>query len=635
MAVSAESVAARFLESPVAQRVRSVLGGRRTDILLIALALAAVPPLTHRAMPKLFHSSDALVLSQAVALAAAALSLNMLLGYAGQISLGHAALLGVGAFASGVLTGQHGLPMWVGVPVGCVCGAAVAFLLGIPSLRLRGLYLAMVTLAFGYAAEQSLFRLSVLTGGSAGVEMPRRLHGNTLLVGNPGYLAVALVVLLTLWLVDINVCRTKLGRAFQAIRQDEAVAQAFGVDVTRYKLAAFTLSGAFAGIAGALYGHAVGFVNSETFNFQLSLLLVIVVVVGGLGHRGAVVTTALFFTLFPRFIKSLHGYDLILGALLLMFTVSRHPGGLASMARERRERKAQREERRRAEEQGDEIEDSGKLPSLPELPRPPALPVRATASDAPLLEAVGMSVRFGGLQALNDASLVVPSGGIVGLIGPNGAGKTTLFNAISGHVRTQSGRVRFLGEEVQDLPAHERARRGMARSFQLIGLAKELSVRDNFLLAQHQLAVYSPAEALGYTRAAARVERALDERAREAVAALGFEQYLDTPVRNLSHGQQRIVEIGCLLATSPELLMLDEPSVGMSPAAAENLAERLRELPDRLGRTVLLIEHNLPLVLDVCDHLYVLHLGEVLAEGDPQKVVEHDDVVRAYLGDAA
>jgi branched-chain amino acid transport system permease protein len=549
--------------------------------------------------------------------------------------LGHAALLGVGAFASGVLTGQHGLPMWVGVPVGCVCGAAVAFLLGIPSLRLRGLYLAMVTLAFGYAAEQSLFRLSVLTGGSAGVEMPRRLHGNTLLVGNPGYLAVALVVLLTLWLVDINVCRTKLGRAFQAIRQDEAVAQAFGVDVTRYKLAAFTLSGAFAGIAGALYGHAVGFVNSETFNFQLSLLLVIVVVVGGLGHRGAVVTTALFFTLFPRFIKSLHGYDLILGALLLMFTVSRHPGGLASMARERRERKAQREERRRAEEQGDEIEDSGKLPSLPELPRPPALPVRTTASDAPLLEAVGMSVRFGGLQALDDASLVVPSGGIVGLIGPNGAGKTTLFNAISGHVRTQSGRVRFLGEEVQDLPAHERARRGMARSFQLIGLAKELSVRDNFLLAQHQLAVYSPAEALRYTRAAARVERALDERAREAVAALGFEQYLDTPVRNLSHGQQRIVEIGCLLATSPELLMLDEPSVGMSPAAAENLAERLRELPDRLGRTVLLIEHNLPLVLDVCDHLYVMHLGEVLAEGDPQKVVEHDDVVRAYLGDAA
>jgi branched-chain amino acid transport system permease protein len=635
MAVSTASMTERVLENPAVRRVRSVLGGRRADILLIAVALAAFPIVTHRAMPRLFHSSDALVLSQGVALAAAALSLNMLLGYAGQISLGHAALLGVGAFASGVLTGQHGLPMWVGVPVGAVFGAAVAFLLGIPSLRLRGLYLAMVTLAFGYAAEQSLFRLSVLTGGSAGVELPRRLHGNTLLVGNPGFLAVALVVLLVLWLVDVNVCRTKLGRAFQAIRQDEAVAQAFGVDVTRYKLAAFTLSGAFAGIAGALYGHAVGFVNSETFNFQLSLLLVIVVVVGGLGHRGAVVTAALFFTVFPRFIKSLHGYDLILGALLLMFTVSRHPGGLASMARERRERKAEREARREAEAEGEEIEDEGKLPALPELPRPPAMPVRARVGDAPLLEATGMSVSFGGLQALNSASITVPAGGIVGLIGPNGAGKTTLFNAVSGHVRAQQGVVRFLGEEVQDLPAFERAQRGMARSFQMIGLAKELSVRENFLLAQHQLATYSPADALGYTRAAASVERVLDERAREAVAALGFEQFIDTPVRNLSHGQQRIVEIGCLLATSPELLMLDEPSAGMSPAAAENLAERLRELPDRLGRTVLLIEHNLPLVLDVCDHLYVLHLGEVLAEGDPQQVIENEDVVRAYLGNAA
>jgi len=628
-------IAARALQTPLAQRVRSLFGGRRADVLLIAVALAAFPIVTHRAMPRLFHQSDALVLSQGVALAAAALSLNLLLGYAGQISLGHAALLGAGAFASGILTGQHGLPMWVGVPVGGVVGAAVAFVLGIPSLRLRGLYLAMVTLAFGYAAEQSLFRLSVLTGGSAGVALPRRLHGNTLLIGNPGFLAVAMVVLLALWLVDVNVCRTKLGRAFQAIRQDEGVAQAFGVDVTRYKLAAFTLSGAFAGIAGALYGHAVGFVNSETFDFQLSLLLVIVVVVGGLGHRGAVVTAALFFTVFPRFIKGLHGYDLILGALLLMFTVSRHPGGLASMARERRERKAEREARREAEAEGEDIEDAGKLPSLPELPRPPAMPARAAAGDAPLLEAVGVSVHFGGLQALRNASITVPAGGIVGLVGPNGAGKTTLFNAVSGHVRTQSGRVRFLGEEVQDLPAFERARRGMARSFQLIGLAKELSVRENFLLAQHQLATYSPADALGFTRRAASVERALDERAREAVAALGFEQFLDTPVRNLSHGQQRIVEIGCLLATSPELLMLDEPSAGMSPAAAENLAERLRELPDRLGRTVLLIEHNLPLVLDVCDHLYVLHLGEILAEGEPAKVVQQEEVVRAYLGDAA
>jgi branched-chain amino acid transport system ATP-binding protein len=195
--------------------------------------------------------------------------------------------------------------------------------------------------------------------------------------------------------------------------------------------------------------------------------------------------------------------------------------------------------------------------------------------------------------------------------------------------------VRFLGEDVSALAAHERATRGIARSFQLIGLAKELSVRENFLLAQHQLAAYGMGAALGFTRSVSRVEAGLEDRAREAIAALGFERFTETPVRQLSHGQQRIVEIGCLLATSPELLMLDEPSAGMSPAAAENLAERLGDLPDRLGQTVLIIEHNLPLVMDVCDHLYVLHLGEVLAEGTPDEVTSRDDVVQAYLGTSA
>jgi len=467
------------------------------------------------------------------------------------------------------------------------------------------------------------------------VALPRRITGHRLLLGNADFLAVVLLVLFALWLVDVNVRRSKMGRAFQAIRQDEAVAQAFGIDVTRYKLAAFTLSGVFAGIAGALYGHGVGFVNSETFDFQLSLLLVIIVVVGGLGHRGAVVTAALFFAVFPRFIKSLHGYDLILGAVLLMFTVARTPGGLASMARERADRKAEREARRRAETEGEDIEDEGKLPAFPELPRPPAVPLRTAPAGTDLLEVTGLSVRFGGLRALQDASLVVPSGEIVGLIGPNGAGKTTLFNAVSGHVRAQSGVVRFLGDDIQDLAPHQRAERGIARSFQLIGLAKELSVRENFLLAQHQLAVYGMGAAIAYTRSASRIEAGLDERAREAIAALGFERYTETPVRQLSHGQQRIVEIGCLLATSPELLMLDEPSAGMSPAAAENLATRLRDLPDRLGQTVLLIEHNLPLVMDVCDHVSVLHLGEVLAHGTPEEVTSRQDVVEAYLGTAA
>jgi branched-chain amino acid transport system ATP-binding protein len=220
------------------------------------------------------------------------------------------------------------------------------------------------------------------------------------------------------------------------------------------------------------------------------------------------------------------------------------------------------------------------------------------------------------------------------LIGPNGAGKSTLFNAISGLVRTQSGRIAFLGDDVTDLRPDERARLGVARSFQNIGLAKQQSVLENLLLAQHQVAGYGFGAALGYTGRAARVETELRERAEQAVEALGFERFLHTPVRNLSHGQQRIVEIGCMLVTAPELVMLDEPSAGMSPGAAENLAVRLADLRDELGRTVLLIEHNVPMVLDLCDEVYVLDHGEMLAHGLPAEIAVHPDVVGAYLGGA-
>jgi branched-chain amino acid transport system ATP-binding protein len=244
-------------------------------------------------------------------------------------------------------------------------------------------------------------------------------------------------------------------------------------------------------------------------------------------------------------------------------------------------------------------------------------------------------VRFGGLQAVYEAGLSVPRGRIVGLIGPNGAGKTTMFNAISGLLRPDAGHVELLGRDVSDLPAHARARLGLGRSFQLIGLAKALSVTENLLLAQHVVARYGVASALTAVGASPRVERELRQRAADAIAALGFEQYADTPVQRLSHGQQRIVELGCVLVTAPELVMLDEPSAGMSPGAAENLAVRLRDIRDELGRTVLLIEHNIPLVLDVCDELYVLDAGQMLASGDPDEVIGRPEVVEAYLGRAA
>jgi branched-chain amino acid transport system permease protein len=608
---------------------------RRVNLLLAVVALLLLPPLVARNAPNLFNDFRALILATAFCTAIAAISLNLLMGYAGQISLGHAALIGIGAFTSALVTTRGPeLPMLAGIIAGGVVTGVFAFVLGLPALRLRGLYLAIVTIAFGLAAEQSLLRLRPITRGSAGLDLTRPLFGDLQIRLNGDYLVAVLLVFLLIVLVDRNVVRTKLGRAFHAIREDEAVAQSFGIDVSRYKLTAFVLSGVIAGISGALLAHLTQHVSFESFGYDVSLALVVIVVVGGLGSRSAVITAALFFTLLPRLwefraLEFLKGIDPLIGAALLIMTMALNPAGLAGAMREAREKREERKARAETEE------DEAAVPKLPSLPRPAGLPERpGLPPDAPVLEASGVSVRFGGLHALEDVSLQVPQGKIVGLIGPNGAGKTTFFNAASGFIR-HTGRFVFMGQEIQTLPPHERAKLGLGRTFQLIGLAKNLPLLENFLLAQHGLATYGLAQSLAHLPAAARVEAELRARSMEAIRALGFERFAELPVRTLSHGQQRIVELGCALVTAPDLLLLDEPSAGMAPGAVENLAERLKELRDELGRTVLLIEHNIPLVLDVCDYIYVLNFGQVLAHGSTDEIASHPEVIAAYFGEAA
>ncbi|HVF52569.1 MAG TPA: branched-chain amino acid ABC transporter ATP-binding protein/permease [Actinomycetota bacterium] len=606
---------------------------RRKGIAIACLVLAVVlPPLLYRS--GVLSSHMALIIGGGVCYALMALSLNVLLGYAGQISLGHGAFLGVGAFASGLLTIKLQLPVMLGLAGAAVCGALFALLLGGPALRLRGLYLAITTIAFAFMMEESWFRWGPLTGGSAGLELPRPRAGMFVFFEHADYLALLLVMLVGFWLLDQNITKTKIGRAFNAIRWDERVAQGFGVPVARYKILAFVVSGALAAVAGALYGHLIGFVNSESFAFKsqpnFSLLLVIIVAIGGFGSRGGVATAAVFYAFIPQILEPLRGWELIIGSLLLIDVMARHPGGLAGAARKAREKRGEKKARAQVED----VSES-EVPRLPKFPRPQELAQRPevlTGTD--MLEADDIAVSFGGLKAVDGASLKVRSGQIVGLIGPNGAGKTTLFNAVSGFVRPEAGSIRYLGRELLNLPPHARAQLGIGRTFQQIGLTKDLSVRENFLLAQHVSARYGITRALLLTPGAADTEKRMNRRADEAIEALGFAQFTDTEVRNLSHGQQRLVELGCMLVTSPDLLLLDEPSAGMSPAAVENLGERLRDIRDELGRTVLLIEHHIPLVLDVCDYIYVLNFGKVLAHGTTEEIGRKPEVIGAYFGEA-
>jgi ABC-type branched-subunit amino acid transport system ATPase component/ABC-type branched-subunit amino acid transport system permease subunit len=602
---------------------------RVPGILIVLVLAAALPPTLGAAV---LSEKNALLGSAACALAIAAISLNMLMGYAGQISLGQFAFVGVGAFTTGIVTSpeQLRLPWLAGLLAAAAVGAVIAFLVGLPALRLRGLYLAVVTVSVAYVGWLSLFRIEEIGGGSAGKVTPNPYFGDDPISSDTGFLAIAAVLLVLVWQLDVNLTRSRLGRAFQAVRADEQVAASFGIDVTRYKLLAFTLSGAVAGVAGSIIGTAYGTVTASTFDYAASLLLVVVVVIGGLGSRWGVVTAAIFARLLPDVLVAIfgariRGLDLVINAALLMYTLAQHPGGFAGAVEEVREKRKQRK--------GGDAPLPPTRPNLPALTRPVGMPpVPKTRPGAAVLQATDVSVRFGGLQAVDQASLRVDRGTIVGLMGPNGAGKTTMFNAITGALTPDGGRIELLGVDVSALPTHRRTALGMSRTFQLIGLARSQSVYENLLIAQHLAAPYGVLSALTMIGPSRFYERDVRARADEVIEGLGFGRYRDTQVGRLSHGQQRIVEIGCALVTSPELVMLDEPSAGMSPAAAEDLAATLRDMRDVLGRTILLIEHNVPLVLDVSDELYVMDAGRVIANGEPVEVVTRPEVVTAYLG---
>jgi branched-chain amino acid transport system ATP-binding protein len=252
-----------------------------------------------------------------------------------------------------------------------------------------------------------------------------------------------------------------------------------------------------------------------------------------------------------------------------------------------------------------------------------------------LLETDGVSIRFGGLNALDDVSLRVHAGEIVGLIGPNGAGKTTLFNCITGFYRPTEGRVRFLGQQVNDVPIHERAAAGMGRTFQQVGLVKGATVLENVVTAQHAKVTYGAAAGIMGAPATRQEERLLRERALEILDLVHLAHLAGERVAGLPYGTMKSVEMAAVLATDPEVLMLDEPSSGMGPEEAHQLGDTLLDLRRELGLTVLMIEHHVPLVVRVCDYVYCLNFGRLLTEGEPDAVRTHPEVVTAYLGEEA
>jgi len=589
-----------------------------------------------------------------------AVSLVLLTGWVGQISLAQASFVGVGAFMTALIFRKFGVGFPYSLPLAVASSAGLAVLLGLVALRVRGLYLAVATLIFAWMADQFLFSATWFVGLGGSASLPTNVIGRD--GGFPSFdlhdprifYVVALSGLALGIYCASNLRDSKTGRAFFAVRGSEIAAASLGMDVTRYKLLAFGISGAVAGLAGHLQIVGDGSAVPDEFNFLRSLFFLSIAVVGGLNSLpGVVVAGALFAGLDEVFFRvpALNGFiDLVSGVLLLGVLLV-YPSGIAGIGATARRHGASvarlflRWKGRPGDGQGEAPQrsltavhgdDAGALAvqtSLLDIAESPAIVRPADRMErAEVLTAEHITVRFGGLVAVDDVSLTVREGEIVGLIGPNGAGKTTLFNAISGLNDPTSGKVHIFGQDATGMSVHERARLGVGRTFQLIQLFPQLNVFDNLLAATHLSNSTGFLQHIVVTERSLAAERACREHVMEIIDRLKLGDVAHRTVSGLPFGVLRTVELARALVTGAPFVMLDEPASGLDNAETEKLAELLLTLRADLGVTLLLIEHDVAMVTGVTDYMYVVNRGRLLAEGTPQEIQRNEAVIAAYLG---
>lgn len=538
--------------------------------------------------------------------------LNVLAGLSGQISLGHAGFYAVGAYAGALLATRSGLGFWTALPLAVALTAILGALLALAALRVSGPYLAMVTIAFGIIVESVLIEWVGLTGGPGGIfNIPKPTLGGAPLALGRYYFVVWLAAALALGLTG-NLMRSSWGRAFLAVKGSDVAAESLGLSSYWLRTVAFTLSAGFAGAGGCLFAFLQGYLSPDSFTLQTSILFLLVVLFGGLGTLAGPLVGALALVLLPELLRQFLEYRLILYGALLLLSVYFLPGGVVGVVRRRAVNPLV----------------ARRSPSSSLGIEPRAVPSYRPLEGGPLLSLDGVSVAFGGLQAVDNVSLAVGAGTIHSLIGPNGAGKTTLVNLITGFYPPQHGRITFRDAPITGLAPTVIARRGLVRTFQTPQLFDELTVRDNVMVgvAGHRLGSLARALVDGRYRAGE-----LGTRADEILTSVGLDEWGDVLAGTLPFGLRRRLEIGRALGAGAIMLLLDEPAAGLVPAEIDELDARLGALR-AAGLTILLIEHHVELVMAVSDRVTVLDEGRVIAEGRPETIQRHPAVVEAYLG---
>jgi len=553
------------------------------------------------------------------------LGFNILLGYTGLVSFGHGAYFGLAAYAGSLvqihLTGGVGLPILSGLLFGTAMGAVIGFLI----MRKRGVYFALLTLAFTQMFFFIVYRWTAVTGGESGLGGVQRPA-----VGIPGlgllnldnalvYYHFVLIAVLVAAYLTWRIVHSPFGRVLEAIRENEQRAIFVGYNTKAYKFTAFVLSCAATSLAGILYALLIRFVYPETVHVNFSGEILAMTVVGGMRHFMGPAVGAAFFVFFRDFLSAYtENWLVFFGALFMLFILI-SPEGICGLVE------------RIAELLGLGRGAGGvAVPPRPAARTGPAGPAGGGAGGLgtggePALVCRGVQKRFGALRAVDGVDLAVRSGELRSIIGPNGAGKTTLFNCVTAIFPTDGGRVTFGGADISRLPPHALVRRGLARSFQIISLFHTLSVFENVRIAvqarsRYRFSLFAWADDL--TAVNAEAWRVLED--------LGLADKAAMPANSLSHGDQRLLEIGIALATRPRLILLDEPLAGLSAEERTRIAGLIRRLAGQI--TVVLIEHDIDRVLALSDTISVLHQGRLIAEGTPEEIQRNPEVQAAYLG---
>jgi branched-chain amino acid transport system ATP-binding protein len=569
----------------------------------LPLALYALLAAAALALAATVNGYYVFVLGNVALLALAGIGLNVLLGLTGQMSFGHAGFYAIGAYTVAILTGQAGWSFWLAWPAAALVCAAFGLLLAVPALRVKGPYLAMITIAFGFIVEHALIEGGEITGGQnglMGIAQPA-LAG---IGGDRGVAMLAIVAVFAALAGYALLSRGTWGAAMRAVKDSETASESIGINPLTVKAAAFMVSAAVVGLAGGLYAPQAGMITPHNFNFMQSILFVLAVTIGGAGSLMGPLLGAVVVGLLPEMLSSLEEYRLLFfGAFLLVVLWAAPEGAAGLLARWRRGA------------------DSHAL-----APRRGAMP--ASGRPRRILRADALTMTFGGVRAVQAVSFTVPPAAVTALIGPNGAGKSTVINMLSGYYQPTSGAVALGDQALAALPAHRVARSGIARTYQTSQLFDTLSVEDNVALGMLRGRLGGLLASRRYLAADVR------ERARALLAFCGYEGALDVPAADLPHVDRRLVEIARALATDADILLMDEPAAGLSREDKTRLAGLLRRIAEA-GAGVLLVEHDMTLVMGVSDHIVAIDAGRELAQGSVAEIQQSPAVRQAYLGDEA